>query len=172
MSRQPSSPTRPFPALRLALSLLLMCSVPSGAEAASPTIAESNPLLESRVYLQISPEGTEELDELFATLEDAVAANEPQPDPVVVVLHGPEASRFLRRNYLQNQPLVDRAAKLRAFDRIDLRMCETWMRGNGVDREDLLPFVDTVPLAPEEVDRLERDGYLPYGAVRPGNPLL
>ncbi|MAT84660.1 MAG: hypothetical protein CMQ43_08960 [Gammaproteobacteria bacterium] len=161
-----------MPALRLALSMLAAWAIVSTAHAAAPPATESNPLLESRVYLQISPDGADELDELFAALEDSVAADEAQPDPVVVVLHGSEASRFLRRNYLDNQPLVDRAAKLKAFDRIDLRMCETWMRRNGVVRDDLLPFIDTVPLAPEEVDRLEREGYRSYGAVRPGNPLL
>jgi len=90
----------------------------------------------------------------------------------VVVLHGTEARRFLHHNYLDNQPLVDRAAKLQAFQRIELRMCETWMRANGVSRGDLLPFVDTIPLAPAEVERLEREGYLPYGTRAPSTPLL
>jgi len=67
---------------------------------------------------------------------------------------------------------VDRAAKLEAFDRVTLRMCETWMRNNGVNRSDLLPFVDTIPLAPAEVERLEKEGYLPYGTRPPTSPLL
>jgi intracellular sulfur oxidation DsrE/DsrF family protein len=172
MPRHPR-PARSFRrAAAIALPPLIACWLALGAYAESPPSSESNPLLESRVYLQISPRGTDELDALLTTLEDSVAADESQPDPVVVVLHGPEASRFLRRSYLDNQALVDRAAKLEAFDRIELRMCETWMRSNGVVREDLLPFVDTVPLAPEEVERLEQEGYLPFSAVRPNNPLL
>ncbi len=132
----------------------------------------ANPLLESRVYLQVSPSGRQELMELFDTLEASVAAGETQEQPVVIVLHGQEAFPFLSRNYLANQMLVDRAAKLLAFGRIEMRMCETWMRSNGISPDELVPFVQTVPLAPEEVDRLERDGYLPYGELPERSSLL
>lgn len=118
-----------------------------------------------RLYLEISPDGRDDLEALFATLEAAEAAGETQPDPVVVILHGQEALPFVRRNYLDNQVIVDRAARLKAFGRVELRMCETWMRTNGLDQSDLLPFVDTVPLAPEEVQRLGREGYVPYSKV-------
>lgn len=154
--------------IRRCLWAVLLCAIAWVGHAGSGDL----PLLRAKAYLQISPAGQAELDALFATLEDAVAADEAQPDPVVVVLHGPEARRFLRRNYLDNQTLVDRAAKLQAFDRIELRMCETWMRSNGVGRGDLLPFVDTIPLAPAEVERLEREGYLPFSRVVPSTPLL
>lgn len=133
---------------------------------------QSGPLIQSRLYLEVSPRGREELDELLDTLEASIAAGERQPDPVVVILHGPEARPFLRSNYLDNQLLVDRAAKLQAFNRIDLRMCETWMRTNGIDREQLLPFIGTVPFAPEEVERLEGEGYLPFSKVRAPSSLL
>ena len=161
---------QPMPRLtmRRCVCTVLLCAVAMAGQ----TEPGDLPLLQSKAYLQISPAGQAELEALFATLEDAVAAGEAQPDPVVVVLHGPEARRFLRRNYLDNQPLVDRAAKLRAFDRIELRMCETWMRSNGVGRGDLLPFVDTIPLAPAEVERLEREGYLPFSRIVPSTPLL
>ncbi|MEQ8857628.1 MAG: hypothetical protein RIC56_03190 [Pseudomonadales bacterium] len=153
------------------LLVVVLLGALAAAGQTPPGGADQGPL-RSRVYLQISPDGSEELEALFSTLEDSVAAGEVQPDPVVIVLHGPEALPFLRSNYRNNQMLVDRAAKLRAFERIDLRMCETWMRSNGVGRDQLLPFVNTIPLAPEEVRRLERDGYLPYSAVRPHSPLL
>jgi intracellular sulfur oxidation DsrE/DsrF family protein len=140
-----------------------------------PVAAEgikSSPLLETRTYLQISPDGQDDLLALFDALEASVAAGEQQPDPVVIVLHGPEARPFLRSNYLANRSMVDRAAKLKAFNRVDMRMCETWMRNNGVKPGDLQPFVDTVPLAPDEVERLERDGYLPYKEARQASSLL
>ncbi len=153
--------------LRLALLLPILIWLPA------PALGEADQIgAGTRVYLEISPDGRDDLDALFETLEASVAAGEPQPDPVVIVLHGPEAEPFLRRNYLEHQPLVDRAAKLKAFNRIDMRMCETWMRNNGIAADELLPFVETIPLAPEEVRRLERDGYLPYSAVRPRSPLL
>lgn len=158
--------------MRVALTWLAAAWLLAAGSATADRAVESNPLLESKVYLQISPRGSEELAELFDTLEDSVAAGEAQSDPVVIVLHGPEALPFLRRNYLANQALVDRAAKLLAFHRIEMRMCETWMRQNGVGSDELLPFVDTVPYAPEEVERLERDGYLPYREVKTSSGLL
>lgn len=124
----------------------------------------AQPLLDSRVYLQISPNGQDDLEALFQALEDSLAANEPQSEPVIVMLHGPEAIPFLRANYLENRQIVDRAAKLQAFNRIELRMCESWMRRNGYDDDDLLPFVRTVPSAPAEVEQLERDGYKRFRA--------
>lgn len=148
----------------LALVLIAFCARALADTGAS--IGERPPI-SSRVYLQISPDGQDDLEDLFGMLEDSVAANEPQQDPVIIVLHGPEALPFIRRNYLEHRDIVDRAAKLRAFDRIQLLMCETWMRNNGIDRDDLLPFVDTVPLAPAEVERLERDGYVPYRPAAP-----
>lgn len=177
-ARMVSRPVRPASACgrRVAapalLTLLLVLLAPPNGPAAADEGPESNPLLRSKVYLQISPNGSDELAELLDALEASVAAGEVQTDPVVIVLHGPEAYPFLRSNYLQNQMLVDRAAKLRAFGRIDLRMCETWMRDNGIGRDELLPFVDPVPYAPEEVKRLEQDGYLRYDDLPTPTSLL
>ena len=158
------------PRLRRLTMLMLAFTVGwSGGTGAEGSDRSSLP--QSRVYLQISPDGRDDLEALFQALEDSLAAGEPQTEPVVIVLHGPEALPFIRRNYPANRSIVDRAAKLKAFDRIDLRMCETWMHMNGFAEDDLLPFVDTVPLAPAEVERLERDGYVSFGA-RPRSDLL
>lgn len=148
---------------RLLALVLVVCFAPCPPAAG----AGEPPLHSSRTYLQISPDGAADLEHLFRALEDSLAADEPQAEPVIIVLHGPEALPFIRRNYPANREIVDRAARLRAFERVELRMCETWMRSNGFDRDDLLPFVDTVPLAPAEVERLERDGYLPYRPAAP-----
>lgn len=164
----PPRAVRPLASVLITALMLLGGSCLAGADETPP----ANPLLQSKVYLQISPRGSEDLAELFTTLEESVAAGETQTDPVVIVLHGPEALPFLRSNYLANRELVDRAARLLAFDRIEMRMCETWMRNNGIRPEELLPFVETVPFAPEEVERLERDGYLRYGTDERNSRLL
>ncbi len=80
--------------------------------------------------------------------------------PVNFVLHGPEVHVLLKKNYLDNQALVDLAAKLSAFGIIDLKVCETWMGGNRVRREDLPSFVTTVPYGPAETRRLQKEGYV------------
>ena len=149
------------PRLRHLLALVLAAGI-AGAHATGSKDAEPAPLLSSKVYLEISPAGRDDLEALFRALEESLAADEPQAEPVVIILQGPEALPFIRRNYLNNKDIVDRAARLEAFHRIDLRMCEFWMRENGFDEDDLLPFVDTVPLAPAEVERLEKDGYISF----------
>jgi intracellular sulfur oxidation DsrE/DsrF family protein len=133
----------------ICLTLAALAAAPLGAAA-------------DRVYLEVSPDGTDDLLTLLDDLDQALLADEPQSEPVVVVLHGPEAEPFIRSNYLDNRALIDRAARLQAFDRLDLRMCESWMERNGLDRGDLLPFVRPIPYAPEEVERLRAEGFRPY----------
>ena len=50
--------------------------------------------------------------------------------------------------------VVDLAARLSAFNVVDIRVCETSARGLGLDLETLFPFVDTVAYGPDEVVRL------------------
>lgn len=77
--------------------------------------------------------------------------------PVVMVLHGPEIKMFDRRNYSQYHAAADLAAKLTAFHVIDVRICETRMAAEGINKADLLPFVGTVPFGPDEESRLLKD---------------
>lgn len=81
-------------------------------------------------------------------------------DPIVFVLHGEEAHAFRHQNMEQYKSLLDLAEKLEKRNIIDIRVCETWMRKNGVQRSELPSFIDTVPLGPAEERRLRRDGYL------------
>ena len=122
-------------------------------------------LADAPVYLEVSPLGEEDLVKLFDTLEAARAESISIDEPVVVVLHGSEALAFTRQGNAAQSPLVDRAARLKADDLIDVRMCETWMAANGIDKSDLPTFVDTVPYAPEEIRRLLDEGYVPYESV-------
>ena len=87
---------------------------------------------------------------MFEVLErlDALASSAsgfPRHDPVAVVLHGDEALAFTSAEYAVYTESVDRAARLEAFGLLDVRICENWMRANGVMRGDLPSFVDTVP---------------------------
>jgi intracellular sulfur oxidation DsrE/DsrF family protein len=117
-------------------------------------------------YLEVSPADQGDLANLFDALEDTITADPDSLDPVVVVLHGIEAASFTRDNYTANKHLVDRAALLDSQRRIDVRMCETWMNENGIQRSDLPAFIDTVPYAPEELERLKSQGYMPLPSVQ------
>jgi intracellular sulfur oxidation DsrE/DsrF family protein len=80
-------------------------------------------------------------------------------DPIAVVLHGEEIKAFLRSNYRTNKPLVDLAARLDAFNVIEVKVCKRWMGANGIMVNDLPPFVEAVPFGAGERDRLEAAGY-------------
>ncbi len=118
-----------------------------------------------RTYLEISPDGRDDLEALFTTLEGYLDQGIPAIEPVIVVLHGTEATAFTRLGYARNRELVDRAAMLDAYRLIDVRMCQTWMTNNGIEAGDIPAFIETVPFAPEEIRRLEAEGYTPYGGL-------
>jgi intracellular sulfur oxidation DsrE/DsrF family protein len=99
----------------------------------------------------------ERADQLLA---DGVALQS-EPASVTFVLHGPEVRSLLRQNYLQNKATVDLAARLSALGVVDIKACETWMGGNGVNPDNLQPFVGTVNYGPSEIRRLvEEEGYI------------
>jgi intracellular sulfur oxidation DsrE/DsrF family protein len=158
--------------LRPLWTLVLLMVGAAMAHATAADGVDVPPLASSKLYLEITPDGRNDLEALFRALEQSLLAGERQTDPVIIILHGPEALPFLRRNYAKNRDIVDRAAKLEAFRRIELRMCETWMRENGLNEDDLLPFVGTVPLAPEEIERLEKEGYLRFSPAMTRSELL
>jgi intracellular sulfur oxidation DsrE/DsrF family protein len=119
-----------------------------------------------RLFLEVSPQNRADLDSLFATLEQSLEQSLPADDPVVVVLHGEEAFSFTRDHYLNNRTLIDRAARLDAYRMIEVRMCETWMKDNAIGPDDIPAFIEPVRFAPEEIERLEAEGYTPYDSVR------
>jgi intracellular sulfur oxidation DsrE/DsrF family protein len=121
-----------------------------------------------RYYVDIAQITLEELGALFMNLTATLGGltNGTSSDPIVVVLHGDEAGAFLRSNYIDNKPLADAAALLDAYGVIDLKMCATWMRNHAVTEADILPFIESVPYGPAEVDRLRTDGYKPAPRVK------
>ena len=127
------------------------------------TLLAGRGLGEPRTYLEVSPHGRDDLQALMTTLEGHLEQGLPMTDPVVVVLHGSEANSFTSAGYRNNRMLVDQAARLSAYRLLDVRMCETWMQENQVAPEDLPAFVKTVRFAPEEIERLESEGYVPIG---------
>lgn len=102
-------------------------------------------------------------EELSGILDQAEtwsnARNEYPDQPIAIVLHGKEANVFIKRNYEMYRNLVDKAARLDAFNVVDIKICETWMGMNQVRRDQLPAFVDTVPFGPGEEKRLLKAGF-------------
>lgn len=101
-----------------------------------------------------------ELKQMLLRADELAASTRTLPDqPIVLILHGAEASLFLRSQYDQNRELVGLAAKLDALRVMDMKICETWMLKSGISRRDVPDFIESVPLAEAEEARLEAAGY-------------
>jgi len=103
-------------------------------------------------------------DEMLALLQRAerIAAGQDEyrtRDPVVLVLNGDEIELFKRENYRTNKPLIDLAARLDAFNIIDVKVCKNWTAQRGIELTDLPPFIEGVSSGSQENKRLEQAGY-------------
>jgi len=82
-----------------------------------------------RAVLDISVHTIEGLKVLFDRAEElAMRPQAPGGEAsVVLVLHGPEVQFFSIRNYEKYKDIVDQAARLDAFDVVDVKICQTMM---------------------------------------------
>ncbi len=83
--------------------------------------------------------------------------------PIALVLHGPEVEIFFRENYRRYKNIVDLAARLTAFEVVDIKICRTRLRFLEQSADSLFPFVGTVAFGPAEIARLtEEEGYVRF----------
>ena len=117
-----------------------------------------------RAVLDISVHTIEGLKVLFDRAEElAMRPQAPGGEAsVVLVLHGPEVQFFSIRNYEKYKDIVDQAARLDAFDVVDVKICQTMMDREGVERDDIPSFIEQVPIGPGEVERLLQEGYVAF----------
>ncbi len=82
---------------------------------------------------------------------------------IAFVLHGPEVEIFFRANYARYKPIVDLAARLSAFNIVDIKICRTRLRFLEAPASSLFPFVGTVPFGPSEIERLtDQEGFVQF----------
>ena len=118
--------------------------------------------LPEKAVLDISVHTIEELRVLFDRAENYAMTPRLSGEhaSIVLVLHGPEVEFFSINNYDKYKDVVDQAARLDAFDIVDVKICQTMLEIQGVRREDIPTFIEQVPQGPEEVERLVREGYV------------
>jgi intracellular sulfur oxidation DsrE/DsrF family protein len=114
------------------------------------------------MVLDVSVHSLDELKVLLDRAEEIATRPQSQGEPagVVLVLHGPEVEFFAISNYPRYKDVVDQAARLDAFDVVDVKICQTMMERLGVERDDIPAFIEQVPYGPGEVERLVREGYV------------
>ena len=112
--------------------------------------------------LDISVHTLEELQVLLDRAEELAMRPQPKGERagIVLVLHGPEIAFFDINNYQRYKDVVDKAARLDAFDVVDVKICQTMMENLGIAQDDIPAFIEQVPYGPGEVDRLVREGYV------------
>ncbi len=127
----------------------------------APTIAE--PEIENKSYLfDITDHSIEELEALLVRAEE-VSQTHPadfEDLEIVMIIHGPDIDLFTNHNYAENKQLIDLAARLDAYDVIDMKVCEKTMSLLGVDRQDIPSFIESVPYAPTEIKQRLQEGYI------------
>ena len=79
---------------------------------------------------------------------------------IALILHGPEIRFFSKKNYKVNSNIVDKAARLDGDSIIEIKVCKSKMDEFGIEDKDIPSFVEIIPYAPDEEERLLKKGYV------------
>jgi len=133
------------------LSLLVFLVVLTSARAQSTGDATG-------YVFSVTVNSPQQLDVVLRRAEDLRGLFNPeQHSRIAIVLHGNELQLFQKSNYASNRSVVERARLLDEDDIIDIKACQTMMRTLHIEQQDLPGFIEQVPFAPAEIERLERE---------------
>ncbi|MFT5218549.1 MAG: intracellular sulfur oxidation DsrE/DsrF family protein [Planctomycetota bacterium] len=136
--------------------LPLLCLI-VGLLGAPLAYAEKGPKQDGYVF-GVTVNTAEQLEMILSRAEDLRSLfNSDDRGKVSIVLHGNELQLFQKMNYSSNQSLVDRARLLDEDNIIDIKACQTKMRSLHIKQSELPSFIEQVPFAPVEIDRLVRE---------------
>ena len=106
----------------------------------------------------VTVETAQELNVVLNRAEELRELYDPEHhNRIAIVLHGDELQLFQKNNYSTNMSLVDRARILDQDDIIDIQACQTRMRQLNIEQSELPSFIEQVPFAPAEIERLEKE---------------
>jgi hypothetical protein len=113
---------------------------------------------EEGYVFSVTVESAEQLDVVLSRAEDLRELFNPdEHSKIAIVLHGDELQLFQKDNYNSNQSLVERARMLDEDNIIDIKACQTMMRILEIEQSELPGFIEQVPYAPAEIERLQRE---------------
>ena len=109
----------------------------------------------------ITVQNVEQLDAILNRADQLRGQFSPdQHGRIALVLHGQELELFRKRNYQQYMSIVEKARSLDQQNLVDIKACQTVMQNLQIERSELPDFIEQVPLAPVEIERLQRQqGY-------------
>ena len=106
----------------------------------------------------VTVSSSQQLDVVLDRAEDLRALFNPdEHGKIAIVLHGDELQLFQKENYNLNQSVVERARTLDRDNIIDIKACQTMMRVLEIEQNELPNFIEQVPFAPAEIERLQNE---------------
>lgn len=140
--------------LALAFGLQFPAFAANGDPPAEPKI---EPVPPGYVF-GVTVSSVQELDVILNRADSLRELFDPdQHGRIAIVLHGDELQLFRKDNYAANQSIVERARLLDKELIIDIKACQTKMRFLEIEKDELPGFIEQVPLAPVEIERLEKE---------------
>lgn len=122
---------------------------------ASPVRALDEEQTQGYVF-SVTVSSSQQLDVVLDRAEDLRALFNPdEHGKIAIVLHGDELQLFQKNNYASNRTVVERARMLDQENIIDIKACQTMMRVLDIEQNELPSFIEQVPFAPAEIERLQ-----------------
>jgi intracellular sulfur oxidation DsrE/DsrF family protein len=132
----------------IVMALLLIMGIPLNAQ---------QPGSAGYVF-DITVENADQLDAILARAEKLKGQFNPdQYGRIALVLHGEELQLFRKQNYDKFMGIVDKARALDQDRLVDIKACQTMMNQFNIQQSELPDFIEQVPLAPIEIERLQRE---------------
>ncbi len=134
----------------LTIALLLLGEIPGVA-------AQQQPQAPGYVF-SVTVSSAQQLDVVLDRAEELRELFDPkQHGKIAIVLHGDELQLFHQGHQSLNPTIVDRARLLDQDRIIDIKACQTKMRALNIKQNELPGFIEQVPFAPAEIERLEKE---------------
>ena len=139
------------------IRLLLLSGLVLSVMFAGATILHAEPRPSGYVF-SVTVTSAQQLDVVLDRAEDLRELFDPaEHSRIAIVLHGDELHLFQEQNYSTNQSVVERARLLDQDNIIDIKACQTMMRTLEIEQNELPSFIEQVPFAPAEIERLQRE---------------
>ena len=104
----------------------------------------------------ITVQNAQQLEAILERAENLKGQFDPaEHGRIALVLHGRELELFRKNNYQRNMSLVDRARALDEHNMVDIKACQTSLSHFRIERTELPDFIEQVPFAPVEIQRLQ-----------------
>lgn len=126
----------------------------AGMIAIAPTLS-AEPKTDGYVF-SVTVTSAQQLNVVLNRAEELRELFDPdQHSRIAIVLHGDELQLFQEQNYSTNMSVVERARLLDQDNIIDIKACQTMMRTLQIGQDELPSFIEQVPFAPAEIERLQ-----------------